>query len=118
MPVWDPKANELLSQALGCASAEKRGLFLDQACGADTELRARVEKMLVAQAEAGSFLESPAADLAATTDHRPITEQPGTIIGPYKLLQQIGEGGMGVVFMAEQTEPIQRTDALKSIKPG
>ena len=48
----------------------------------------------------------------------PITEQPGTVIGPYKLLQQIGEGGMGVVFMAEQTEPIQRTVALKIIKPG
>ena len=48
----------------------------------------------------------------------PITERPGTIIGPYKLLQQIGEGGMGVVFMAEQTQPIQRTVALKIIKPG
>ena len=48
----------------------------------------------------------------------PITERPGTVIGPYKLLQQIGEGGMGVVFMAEQTEPIQRTVALKIIKPG
>ncbi len=118
MPVWDPKANDLLSQALDCASAEDRGLFLDQACGADTELRARVEKMLAAQAEAGSFLESPAADLAATTDHRPLAERPGTVIGPYKLLQQIGEGGMGVVFMAEQTEPIQRTVALKIIKPG
>ena len=50
--------------------------------------------------------------------HYPISEGPGTVIGPYKLLQQIGEGGMGVVFMAEQTEPIQRTVALKIIKPG
>ncbi len=48
----------------------------------------------------------------------PLAERPGTVIGPYKLLQQIGEGGMGVVFMAEQTEPIQRTVALKIIKPG
>src|SRR5262249_10648360 len=52
------------------------------------------------------------------TRERPIAEGPGTIIGPYKLLQQIGEGGMGVVFMAEQTEPIHRTVALKVIKPG
>ncbi len=118
MPVWDPKANDLLSQALDCASAEDRGVFLDQACGADTELRARVEKMLAAQAEAGSFLESPAADFATTTDHRPLAEGPGTVIGPYKLLQQIGEGGMGVVFMAEQSQPLQRTVALKIIKPG
>ena len=51
-------------------------------------------------------------------DQSPIAEAPGTVIGPYKLLQQIGEGGMGVVFMAEQTEPIQRTVALKIIKPG
>ena len=65
-----------------------------------------------------SFLESPAADLTPTTTATPIAERPGTVIGPYKLLQQIGEGGMGVVFMAEQTEPIQRTVALKIIKPG
>ena len=57
------------------------------------------------------------SQLTATEIH-PITERPGTVIGPYKLLQQIGEGGMGVVFMAEQTEPIQRTVALKIIKPG
>jgi hypothetical protein len=83
MPLWDPKANDLLSQALDCASAEQRGLFLDQACGADTELRGRVEKMLAAQADAGSFLESPAVDFAVTTDSPPIAECPGTIIGPY-----------------------------------
>ena len=81
----------------------------------------RVERMLAAHADAGSFLESPSRRRRLRLprhDHRPITEQPGTVIGPYKLLQQIGEGGMGVVFMAEQTEPIQRTVALKIIKPG
>ena len=47
-----------------------------------------------------------------------VSEQPGTVIGPYKLLQQIGEGGMGTVYMAEQTRPVQRKVALKVIKPG
>ena len=66
--------------------------------------------------QAGSFLESPAHALAATVGD-PI-EAPGTVIGPYKLLQQIGEGGMGVVWMAEQTQPVHRKVALKVIKPG
>src|SRR5262249_53829759 len=81
--------------------------------------------------QAGSFLESPAADLPSPpwgrgaggegvrpTVDDPITERPGTVIGPYKLLEQIGEGGFGVVFMAEQQEPIRRKVALKVIKPG
>jgi eukaryotic-like serine/threonine-protein kinase len=111
--------------ALEKPSLAERRAYLDEACAGDADLCVRVERMLAAQADAGSFLESPASPpcpgeghLAATTAHRPIAEQPGTIIGPYKLLQQIGEGGMGVVFMAEQTEPIQRTVALKIIKPG
>src|SRR5207253_144584 len=72
---------------------------------------------LEASAQAGSFLESPAPAPAVTLDD-PITERPGTAIGPYKLLQQIGEGGMGTVFMAEQTQPVQRKVALKVIKAG
>src|SRR5262249_49188499 len=79
----------------------------------------RVERMLAAQAEVGSFLQQPAIVGSATVSHEPpISEIPGMVIGPYKLLHQIGEGGMGVVFMAEQTEPIRRTVALKIIKPG
>src|SRR5207253_5004338 len=66
---------------------------------------------------AGSFLESPAAAPAATLDE-PIREGTGTVIGPYKLLQQIGEGGMGTVFMAEQQQPVRRKVALKVIKEG
>ncbi|HEV3118398.1 MAG TPA: protein kinase, partial [Gemmataceae bacterium] len=65
-----------------------------------------------------SFLESPAVAQGATADEPTFSESPGTIIGPYKLLQQIGEGGMGAVFMAEQTHPVQRKVALKVIKPG
>jgi serine/threonine protein kinase/tetratricopeptide (TPR) repeat protein len=96
---------------------DQRSAYLNEACGQDEELRARVERLLASQSQMASFLESPAPELGATID-RPITEQPGTVIGPYKLLQQIGEGGMGVVFMAEQTHPVQRTVALKIIKPG
>jgi eukaryotic-like serine/threonine-protein kinase len=105
--------------ALEKHSPAERSDFLEHACAANGELRRRVERMLAAQSAAGSFLEQPAVAFdAAALQEQPITERPGAIIGPYKLLQQIGEGGMGVVFMAEQTAPIQRTVALKIIKPG
>jgi serine/threonine protein kinase len=79
-------------------------------------LRARVEALLKAHEEEG-FLESPPAGAEATID-QPISAGPGAVIGPYKLLQQIGEGGFGVVYMAEQEQPIRRRVALKIIKPG
>jgi tetratricopeptide (TPR) repeat protein/serine/threonine protein kinase len=63
-------------------------------------------------------MESPLAALSETVDEAGATERPGTVIGPYKLLEQIGEGGFGVVFMAEQQQPIRRKVALKLIKPG
>ena len=91
--------------------------FLDQACGDDPELRLRVERLLRAQAQLGSFQENAQPGLVATIDD-PITERPGTVIGPYKLLEQIGEGGFGVVFMAEQTQPVRRKVALKILKAG
>jgi serine/threonine protein kinase/tetratricopeptide (TPR) repeat protein len=107
-------------------TAELREAYLDQHCGNDAELRRRIEALLRAYDEGESFLESPPPELRATalggtdspTIERSISEGAGTVIGPYKLLQQIGEGGMGVVFMAEQTEPIQRSVALKIIRPG
>src|SRR5438552_3967161 len=82
--------------------------------------------MLEAHAAPDNFLEKPAAALDATVDAsagNPLakelpSESPGTRIGPYKLLEQIGEGGMGVVYMAEQQKPVRRTVALKIIKPG
>ena len=95
-----------------------RAAYLDAACGDDAALRQRVEQLIEAQAEIGSFLEAPAAGRPSPTIDQPVTERPGTVIGPYKLLQQIGEGGMGVVWMAEQTQPVQRKVALKVIKPG
>jgi serine/threonine protein kinase/Flp pilus assembly protein TadD len=112
-----PAADQIYLAALEQETPEKRGAFLDEACGTNRELRQRVERLLEAQLKAGEFLELPAADVLAT-DIRPVTEHPGDVIGPYKLLQQIGEGGMGTVFMAEQTEPVERRVALKIIKPG
>jgi serine/threonine protein kinase len=90
--------------------------YLDEACAENAELRARVNELLDAHQAMGTIHSGRAN---GTAIYQPqIAEGPGTVIGSYKLLQQIGEGGMGVVFMAEQTEPIQRTVALKIIKPG
>ena len=119
----------VFDQAAEIATPADRAAFLDHACGGDMELRARVEALLRAHAEAGSFLEQPAVTPAKTANFAPgggadktAAQTPqlsvGTVIGPYKLLQQIGEGGMGTVFMAEQTQPIQRKVAIKVIKPG
>jgi serine/threonine protein kinase len=104
-------------EALERDEPRQRASFLNEACAGNAELRRRVERLLHRHDDAGSFLEAPAAGLAASTDSS-IAECVGSVIGPYKLLQQIGEGGMGVVFMAEQMAPVQRTVALKIIKPG
>src|SRR5438876_11401074 len=90
--------------ALEKGSAQERAAYLDEACAGDPDLRRRVEKMLAAQAQAGSFLEHPARSPIATVEEQPIGEGPGTVIGAYKLLEQIGEGGMGTVFMDDQTK--------------
>jgi eukaryotic-like serine/threonine-protein kinase len=91
--------------------------FLEHACAGDAALRSGVEQLLRAQAEIGSFHEEPRPRIPETVDES-ITERPGTVIGHYKLLEQIGEGGFGVVFMAEQQHPVRRKVALKVLKPG
>jgi eukaryotic-like serine/threonine-protein kinase len=96
----------------------ERAAFLDEACGADTDLRRRVEALLRAHDDPGRFLEPAAPEQGGTADAGLLTERPGTCIGPYKLVQQIGEGGMGVVYIADQAEPVKRRVALKIIKPG
>jgi serine/threonine protein kinase/Flp pilus assembly protein TadD len=95
-----------------------RAAYLDAACGPDAGLRAQVEALLRSHEEAGSLLEQPLFRPGPTVDEPPAAEQPGVSVGPYKLLQQIGEGGMGVVYMAEQEQPVRRRLALKIIKPG
>jgi len=96
---------------------EDRAAYLDGVCGSDAALRERLQALLRRHDQAGSFLEQPALPALATIDE-PLSERPGTVIGPYKLMEQIGEGGMGLVFVAEQQEPIRRKVALKIIKPG
>ncbi len=98
------------------APGEQRQAYLDQACGGDTALRANIEELLRTKESAGGFLADPERHpLVATAQ---VTEQAGTMIGRYKLLEKIGEGGMGVVYMAEQEEPVRRRVALKIIKLG
>jgi WD40 repeat protein/serine/threonine protein kinase len=110
---------DIFSAALELKAPEDREKYLDRACGDNVVLRERIKTLLRSAGEAGSFIERPVQDIrSALTIDRPLVERPGTTIGPYKLLQQIGEGGMGVVFMAEQMHPVRRTVALKIIKPG
>jgi serine/threonine protein kinase len=118
MAVWNPEANAIFLRALDIPSPEARRAFLDDACRSDRGLREFVESLLVANQEAGSFLESPAPDLLAAADGPSAAEGPGTVIGPYTLAGPIGEGGFGVVFQAEQLQPVRRTVALKVLKPG
>src|SRR5262245_63722370 len=114
----EPKANAkaIFLAALECEGADALSRFLDQACGADAGLRQRVEKLLQANRDAGAFLggvEKP----EATLDECPAAS-PGTVISSYKLIEPVGEGGMGTVWMAQQTAPVKRVVALKVIKAG
>ena len=97
-------------------SIEARQEYLAQVCSGDAALRERVELLLQSQADESQFLEAPA--LATTDASATIREEPGEEIGRYKLLQRIGEGGFGVVYMAEQEKPVRRKVALKIIKAG
>ena len=108
---------EIFIEALQQADATQRSAYLDRVCGQDTRLRERVEVLLVREA-GSSFLDRPAAEIAVTVGPRQVSEKAGDAIGVYKLREQIGEGGMGVVYMATQKEPVRRTVALKIIKPG
>src|SRR5262249_35966339 len=134
----DPVNCDRLSQPLFMDKLE-RSAYLEQACGGDDALRRRVEGLLQGYEQAGSFLQRPVPNLAGTADAGPgpsaegengsqsesavpaapgICEGPGSRIGAYELLQKLGEGGMGTVWVAEQTEPVKRRVALKVIKPG
>jgi len=114
----------IFHEALQLRDADQRSAYLDQACAGHPELRQRMGRLLQAADRARPFFEKTAAGLppdqpnGQVTAIIPITEKPGDRIGRYKLLQQIGEGGCGVVYMAEQEEPVRRRVALKVIKVG
>ena len=113
-----PNVRSIFLDAMDRTAGSERAAYLDQACGRNTELRARVEALLKAHEQAGGFLKPIDVDPDIQPDQPPLTESPGTVIGRYKLLEKVGEGGMAVVYMAEQTEPIRRKVALKIIKLG
>ncbi len=114
------QGEEALFEAVLALPPEKRADYLHQACGSNIQLRQRVEAMLQAHEQAGHFMTQPVPPPPGPTIHVsvPLTEKSGDKIGHYKLLQQIGEGGCGVVYMAEQEEPIRRRVAFKVIKLG
>src|SRR5262249_15052646 len=106
-PVNADRLESVFAGALAQPTPEARAAYLSEAVVADAELRGRVEALVKAHDDAGDFLDPPAAAVA-TVDEAPIVERPGSRIGPYKLMEQIGEGGFGLVFVAEQTEPVRR----------
>ena len=113
-----PSPETIFAQAIEIESPEDRSAFLQQACQGDAQLLAELEQLVQDHFRTGNFLERPAIDRQQTSAYCPVSETAGAQIGPYKLLQQIGEGGMGVVCMAEQQKPVRRRVALKIIKPG
>jgi len=117
----------IFAEAIELADPARRGAFLDDACAGDDQMRNRVARLLAANQRSASFMSEPAAvsqSVAMLTladdehETREIGEQAGDVVGPYKLLERVGDGGMGTVFKAEQTEPLRREVALKLIKPG
>src|SRR5688572_81909 len=107
------REEQIFEAALQFPTPEQRAAFVKGACGNDEKLCQLIESLLKAHERAGGFLDQPAAvipakTLVVTTAMLAVTEKPGDRIGRYKVLQQIGEGGCGVVYMAEQEEPVRR----------
>ena len=115
MNVRHERLKEILAEAAAKETAQARAAYLEGVCRGDVELRRQVEGLLGAHDRAGGFLEE---SVVQGPEEASIGEGPGTVVGRYKLLEEIGEGGFGRVFMAEQTEPVQRRVALKIIKAG
>src|SRR5262245_28440222 len=107
----------IFTEALQRTSPEARAEFLDVACAGDLALRKSVEQLLKAHEKHSAVLHLKHSG-ASPTFEMPLLDGPGAVIGPYRVMEQIGEGGMGVVFVAEQQQPVRRKVALKVIKPG
>ncbi len=108
----------VFAAALDIADPVERAAYLDAACGGDAALRKHLDELIAAQEKLGSFLAKPPPLPEGTADYKPVAEGPGAVVGPYKLMEQIGEGGFGLVFVAEQQRPVRRKVALKILKPG
>src|SRR5262249_5283085 len=125
MPAPSRSLKELFLAALEVAP-EDRAAWLERECAADAGLCEHLRLMLAAHDAPQSLLDRPAGYPAASspreevgpTVDQPMAEGPGTVIGPYKLVEPIGEGGMGQVWMAQQQEPVRRLVALKLVKAG
>src|SRR4051812_10909285 len=98
------KGEQIFLEAVERKSPADRVAYLERACAGDPELRARIEDLIRAHEQPGTFLDSPLFDPRRTPDRATMAEVPGTRIGPYNLVELIGEGGMGTVFMAEQSD--------------
>jgi serine/threonine protein kinase/Flp pilus assembly protein TadD len=108
--------DSIFCSAIEIESPEERRALVEQACGEDADLKQQVERLLHAHFHGRSILDTPVLPVATVDEPR--RETAGAMIGAYKLLEQIGEGGFGVVFMAEQQHPVRRKVALKVLKPG
>src|SRR5256714_1044235 len=117
MPKQLQSEKSVFLEALDITCAAERAAYLDETCKDNPSLRAEVEALLRAHELPQRILDASQA-VPPTVAEESFRERPGTVIGRYKLLQQIGEGGMGTVYMAEQTQPVQRKVALKVIKGG
>jgi serine/threonine protein kinase/tetratricopeptide (TPR) repeat protein len=117
MALSRPGERAVFDAARGIEEADARRVYLEQACGDDRDLRARIEALLRIHDQESTFLGFPAEEVRGRFAG-PVREAPGAVIGPYRLLRQIGEGGMGVVFLAEQERPVRRRVALKIIRAG
>src|SRR3954465_13243193 len=107
-------AEAIFFAALDRTTPQGRVAYVEATCVGDPELLRRVRELLSCHDGSVGLLDAPPPGLACTVDMPASSEQPGTVIGPYRLLQQIGEGGLGTVYMAEQTQPVRR---LLSLKP-
>jgi serine/threonine protein kinase len=108
---------DLFCEALDRPAPQERAAYVDRVCRGKPELRRQLEELLRANAESSGFLQeprAPAALPAAALDR----EGPGTMLGAYHLVEQLGEGGFGLVFLAEQKQPVRRQVAVKILKPG